>query len=172
MNIQKLSSPPVLRTLKQNPKPPAPQDPDGFSPQPPREPKTSWFHRGTGAIAGSAVLATVGTALLGPLGNGIGADGLIYPIAGMLVGGAVGLVTGAMAAGAAHSTEEKTSFYHRATGALSGALVGGIAGLALIAPMGNGMGGDGLIYAALGLAGGGAVGAVSGTVLAGHFPDK
>lgn len=118
------------------------------------------------------MLAAAGTALLGPLGNGMGGDGLIYPIAGMLVGGAVGLVTGALAAGAAHSTEEKTSLYHRATGALSGALVGGIAGVTLFGPMGNGMGGDGLIYAALGLAGGGAVGAVTGTVLAGHFPDK
>ncbi|MCW5868403.1 MAG: hypothetical protein KIS61_14175 [Candidatus Eremiobacteraeota bacterium] len=172
MKIQKHSQSPVLRTLNKAPE--APRSPDGFTPTPegPNEPRTSWFHRSTGAIAGAAVLATAGTVLLTPLGNGMGGDGLIYPIAGMLIGGTVGLVTGALGAGAAHSTEEKTSLYHRATGAVSGALLGAIGGAFVVGPMGNGLGGDGLIYAAAGLAGGGALGAVTGTLLAGRFPDR
>ena len=173
MKVQQHSNLPVLRNLKKAPEAPTPPG-DGFSPAPegPRQPKTSWFHRSTGAIAGGVVLAATGTALLAPLGNGMGGDGLIYPIAGMLIGGAVGLVSGALGAGAAHSTEQKTSLYHRATGALSGALLGGIAGVTLIGPMGNGMGGDGLIYAAAGLAGGSLAGTALGAFLAGRFPDK
>ena len=57
--------------------------------------KTSLLHRATGTVAGAAAGAVLGTMLLGPAGNGMGADGLIYPLMGLaggtLAGGAGGL---------------------------------------------------------------------------------
>ena len=175
MQLQQLSStqaPTPQRRLAQKQQPALAED--GFKPSepPPEKGRTSWFHRTTGAIAGTAILATAGVALLGPLGNGMGGEGLIYPLAGMLVGGAVGLVSGIAAAGAAHSSEQKTSLYHRLTAAVSGAILGGVAGAALIGPMGNGMGGEGLKFVAEGLMLGSAVGTAGGALLAGHFPDR
>jgi hypothetical protein len=151
-----------------------PQQPqESFQPGPPQpEKSTSWFHRTTGALAGSATLATIGTLAIGSLGNGRGGDGLIFPVIGFVAGAGAGLIAGALAAGHAHSDTQHTSFYHRATAVASGALVGGLAGMVLLAPAGNGMGGDGLIYPLLGLAGGSAAGAIGLGLAAGHFPDR
>src|SRR5688572_30824924 len=71
---------------------------DGFTPSS-GEKHTSLFHRTTGAVAGAGVGATVGTMLIGPMGNGMGGDGLIYPAIGFLAGTAAGLVGGAVLAG-------------------------------------------------------------------------
>lgn len=172
MKIQ--TQPPIATSWKALPQGQPPRSPETFEPgQPPAEPThTSWFHRATGAVAGGTALATLGTVMIGSLGNGRGGDGLIFPIVGFLGGAGLGLVAGALAAGSAHSNEEHTSLYHRATAIASGAVLGGLAGMVLLAPAGNGMGGDGLIYPAVGLAGGTVLGAVGLGIAAGHFPDR
>ncbi|MBT9585168.1 hypothetical protein IV102_17625 [bacterium] len=153
------------------------QDPapgDSFKPQetPPEKTHTSWFHRGTGAVTGAVALAAVGVMLIGPLGNGMGGDGLIYPALGLLAGAGGGLIAGGLAAGSFHSNEQKTSAFHRTTAILGGVVLGGIAGALLLGPAGNGGGAEGLIYPAAGLAGGSLLGAVGLGIAAGHFPDR
>ena len=147
---------------------------DQFQPQetPPEKTHTSWFHRATGAISGAATLATVGVMLIGPMGNGMGGNGLIYPAMGLLAGAGGGLIGGAIAAGQFSSSEEKTSLFHRTTAVVGGAVAGGILGVMLIGPGGNGRGADGLMYPIVGLAGGSALGAIGLGLAAGHFPDK
>ncbi len=135
------------------------------------ESKTSWFHHTTAAISGTAVGATAGAALIGAIGNGMGGDGLIFPVAGLLVGGAAGMAGGYFSAGAFKSDSQHTSGFHRTTGVVSGMIAGAGAGLALIAPLGNGRGAEGLVFAAAGLVGGALTGAVLGGVAAGRFPD-
>jgi hypothetical protein len=134
--------------------------------------RTSLFHRVTGGAAGGVVGAVAGVMLLGAAGNGKGAEGLIYPLIGLAGGGAAGIAGGAFLAGTVTSTEERTSPLHRATGLVAGAAAGAVVGTLLLTPMGNGMGGEGLIYPLMGFAGGTLVGGGAGVWAAGGHPDK
>jgi len=173
------SHPPLPRTQQLEFRPQSqeqnPQPGDSFQPRPdpaPPAPKTSWFHRTTGAVSGAVALASAGAFLLTPLGHGIGAEGLIYPAVGLLAGAGGGLIAGALAAGHFHSDENKTSLFHRSTAVVSGAVLGGLAGAILMTPAGNGKGAEGLIYPLMGLAGGSLVGSIGLGLAAGRFPDR
>ena len=109
---------------------------------------------------------------LTPMGNGCGAEGFIFPLLGLAGGGLAGTIAGAAVAGRFNSTENKTSLYHRATAVVAGATVGGLSAAALLAPLGNGAGAEGLIYPLIGLVGGALAGAIASGVAAGHYPSQ
>ena len=75
-------------------------------------------------------------------------------------------------AGSGESKPGDTSFLHRANGVVSGVGVGAVLGALAVGPLGDGMGGDGLIYPLIGMAAGAVGGSVGGGILAGKFPDK
>jgi hypothetical protein len=175
VKIQHQTSLPMApRNLPPTPPQPEPSPGDLFKPQdtPPQKTSTSWFHRATGAVSGAAALATAGVLLIGPMGNGMGGGGLIYPAIGLLAGAGGGLIAGGLAAGSFHSDEQHTSKFHRTTAIVSGALLGGVLGAIALSPAGNGRGAEGLLYPVAGLAGGSLLGSIGLGLAASHFPDK
>ena len=96
--------------------------PDQFVPS--GKGRTSFFHRVSGSISGGMVTSVAGALLLAPAGNGMGGEGLIYPLMGFAGGGLLGLAGGAILAGSVESKPGETALLHRANGVISGAGAG------------------------------------------------